>query len=98
MPKACPRRRPTSSGERLLSRFSSPRRLRHPENAPEVAKLIEMCAKAKHDKLDAVMIHHPQVLGDNYDEMVESMNRIADAGLMIHILPRGEREKANALS
>jgi hypothetical protein len=45
-----------------------------------------------------VIIHHPQVLGDNYDEMVESMNRIADAGLMIHILPRGEREKANAPS
>ena len=60
------------------------------------AKLIEMCAKAKHDNLDAVIIHHPQVLGDNYDEMVESMNRIADAGLMIQILPRSERANASS--
>lgn len=60
------------------------------------AELIEMCAKAKHDNLDAVIIHHPQVLGDNYDEMVESMNRISDAGLRIQILPRSER--ASALS
>jgi hypothetical protein len=62
------------------------------------AKLIEMCAKAKHDKLEAVMIHHPQVLGDDYEEMVESMNRIADAGLMVKILPRFERDKTNAPS
>ena len=37
------------------------------------AGFLEMCAAAKKGKLDVVLIHHPEVLGDNYEEIVESL-------------------------
>ena len=40
---------------------------------------------------DAVIVHHPEVPGDNYEELVESLNRLADAEKKLVILPRGER-------
>jgi hypothetical protein len=42
-------------------------------------------------QLDVVIGHHPEVLGDTYEELVESLNRIADAGLKLAIPPRVER-------
>ncbi|MCI0360152.1 MAG: hypothetical protein L0211_16865 [Planctomycetaceae bacterium] len=38
-----------------------------------------------------VVIHHPQVIGDTYEEMVESLNRLADARKHLAIVPRSER-------
>jgi len=35
---------------------------------------------------EVVLISHPQVIGDNYDEIVESLNRIADAGKTLAIV------------
>ena len=52
-----------------------------------------MCDEAKAGKLDVVLIHHPEVLGDNFDELVESLNRLADAKLSLTIIPRVERDK-----
>ncbi len=40
---------------------------------------------------EVVMIHHPEVIGDNYEEIVESLNRIADAKKQLLIVPRKER-------
>lgn len=40
---------------------------------------------------DIVLIHHPQVLGDTYEELVESLNRLADAGKKLVIVPRHDR-------
>ncbi|MBP6627822.1 MAG: hypothetical protein KA297_00235 [Kofleriaceae bacterium] len=54
---------------------------------------LKMCDEAKAGKLDVVLIHHPEVLGDNYDEIVESLNRLADAKLSLTIIPRVERDK-----
>jgi hypothetical protein len=38
-----------------------------------------------------VLIHHPQVLGDNYEELVESLNRLANAQKTLAIVPEAER-------
>jgi Mrp family chromosome partitioning ATPase len=57
------------------------------------AGFLRMCDEAKNGNLDVVMIHHPQVLGDTYAEMVESLNRLADANLSLTIIPRAERDK-----
>lgn len=38
-----------------------------------------------------IIVHHPQALGDNHAELVESLNRIADAGKQLVIVPRAER-------
>ena len=40
---------------------------------------------------DVVIVHHPQVLGDTYVELIESLNRLADSGKQLAILPRHER-------
>jgi hypothetical protein len=40
-----------------------------------------------------VLVHHPEVLGDNYEEIVESLNRLADAQVSLAIIPRAERGK-----
>lgn len=49
---------------------------------------IEMCAHAKAQNVDAVVVSHPSVLGDTYEELIESLARLADAGLALHIVSR----------
>ena len=47
-----------------------------------------MLDDAKMGKLDAVLISHPEVLGDNYEELIENLSRIAEAGLLLGIAGR----------
>jgi hypothetical protein len=48
---------------------------------------------------DVVIVHHPQVLGDSYQELVESLNRLADAEKKLVIVPRARGvEKARPVS
>jgi predicted GTPase len=56
------------------------------------AGLLKLCADARASGVDVVAIHHPEVLGDDYTEIVESLNRIADAGLALQIIPRAKRK------
>ena len=57
------------------------------------ASLIEMCAEAKSANADVVVIADPRALGDTYEEIVESLNRIADAELKVAIVPRAQRTR-----
>ncbi len=50
--------------------------------------LIEMCEKARQDNIPQVIVHHPSVLGDTYEEVIESLSRLADAGLTLCITSR----------
>ena len=36
-------------------------------------------------------IDHPEVIGDDYQELVESLNRLGDAGVNLAIVPRKDR-------
>ena len=36
-------------------------------------------------------IDYPEMIGDDYEELVESLNRLADAGLNLAIVPRKDR-------
>lgn len=38
-----------------------------------------------------VLIGHPEMLGDDYEEVIESLNRLADAHLALVIAPRAGR-------
>ncbi len=58
------------------------------------AGLLQLCEEARSGNLDVIVIHHPEVLGDTYDELIESLNRIADCGLRLAIPPRAERPHA----
>ena len=55
------------------------------------AGCIEACAEANSAETDVLLIAHPEALGDTYEEIVESLNRLADAGLNLAIVPRKER-------
>lgn len=57
------------------------------------ADFLRMCDEAKKGKLDVVVVHDPETLGDNYVELVESLNRLADANLKLAIIPRAQRGK-----
>lgn len=62
--------------------------------ATKFKNFIEMCAQAKAQGIDAVIIHHPEVLGDNYSEIVESLNRLSAAELKLLIVPPDQRGKS----
>ena len=67
--------------------------MKQSNNTPEgyvkkFSDFIEMCEKARQDNIPQVIIHHPSVLGDNYEEVVESLSRLADAGLPLRITSR----------
>jgi hypothetical protein len=54
------------------------------------ADFLRMCDDAKAGKFQVIAVANPKVLGDNYDELVESLNRIADAGGQLAIAKRCE--------
>lgn len=55
------------------------------------ADFIKLCEEVKTANADVVVIDHPKVIGDNYGEIVESLNRLSDAKLQRAIVPRSER-------
>ena len=55
------------------------------------AGFIKVCGKANPSGQDVLIIDHPEVIGDTYDEIVESLNRLGDAGLNLAIVSRRDR-------
>jgi hypothetical protein len=54
------------------------------------AGFIRACDKAKAEKIPHVIVAQPQVLGDTYEEVIESLWRLSDAGLALLIT--GEKD------
>lgn len=52
------------------------------------ADFIRLLAESKEQ---VVVIHHPQVLGDTYEELVESLNRLADSEKHLAVVSSRER-------
>jgi hypothetical protein len=52
------------------------------------ADFIHVLAEAKASGKTTVAIAYPWVIGDNYDEIIESLSRLADAGLTLDIAAR----------
>ncbi len=49
------------------------------------AEFIRMCDEAKKSGAEVVLVQRPSVLGDNYAELIESLSRLARAGLQLGI-------------
>lgn len=60
--------------------------------SPYEQKFADFLRLLEETQEEAVLVHHPEVLGDNYEEIVESLNRLADAKKHLVILPRSERQ------
>ena len=55
--------------------------------------LIELVDHAQADPLvDAVLVNFPEMLGDTYEEIIMSLEVIAQAGLFLRIIPMSERK------
>jgi hypothetical protein len=53
------------------------------------ANFIRMCEQATAG--DVVVIATPHALGDTYEEIVESLNRLTDADARLTVVPRPQR-------
>ncbi len=52
------------------------------------ADFVKLCGEAKGSGVGDVIIASPKVIGDNYEEIVESLSRLAEAGLALRIAGR----------
>lgn len=52
------------------------------------SEFIKLCEKSKAEGIKHVVVAAPWVIGDTYDEAMESLSRLADAGLALHIAGR----------
>lgn len=52
------------------------------------ADFIKLCEEAKSKGIGHVIIARPSEIGDTYEEVMESLSRLADAGLALHIAGR----------
>ena len=49
------------------------------------AGLVQLCEQARTGEFQIVVVAFPQVLGDDYDELVRNIGMCAEAGLLIAI-------------
>jgi hypothetical protein len=59
------------------------------------ADFIRLCAESKANGIGEIVVGYPWVLGDNYEELIESPSRLADAGLALHIASREQWPSRN---
>ncbi|XHR29872.1 MAG: hypothetical protein ACFUZC_04825 [Chthoniobacteraceae bacterium] len=61
-----------------------------PENyETKFADFLKLIEDSKASGVEAIVVAAPWVLGDNYEEIVESLSRIAKAGLALRIAEGG---------
>ena len=53
-------------------------------------KLYEALADAMKNKVESVIVHSPEVLGDTYEELVTNLSAIASHGMKLLVLPPEE--------
>ena len=56
---------------------------------------IKLCADLKANGVGEIVVGYPWVLGDNYQELIESLSRWADAGLSLRIAARKDWPSRN---
>lgn len=59
------------------------------------ANFIRLCSEAKANGVSQVIIPYPWVIGDTYEEVIESLSRLSDAGLSLHIAARKDWPSQN---
>jgi hypothetical protein len=59
------------------------------------SEFIRMCKERK-GVIDVIYINNPSVIGDNYAEIIESLNRLAEAGMGLRVAERERRPVTSA--
>ena len=55
----------------------------------------KLCTEAKAKGTEQVVIGYPWALGDTYEELIQSLSRLADAELVLHIGARKDWPRQN---
>ena len=74
----------------MLFRSNTP-----PGYEKKFADFIKLVADCKARGTKEIVIGYPWVLGDTYDELIESLARLADAGLSLHVGARKDWPSLN---
>ena len=59
------------------------------------ADFIQLVSEAKAKGTNEIIVGYPWALGDNYEELIESLTRLADAQLSLHIAGRKDWPSRN---
>ena len=59
------------------------------------ADFIRLCSEAKAQGVGQVTVAYPWVVGDTYEEVIESLSRLAEAGLLLHVAARKDWPSQN---
>jgi hypothetical protein len=59
------------------------------------AGLIAAITRAKAEGAQTLMVSSPGTLGDDYDELVENLKRVGEAGLALRVVQPGKRSQAD---
>jgi hypothetical protein len=59
------------------------------------ADFIRMCGEVSASGVDQVVVAYPWVLGDNYEEVIESLSRLAEADLALRVQGRAHSPSKN---
>jgi hypothetical protein len=63
----------------------------HEEKYKSFLQMIEDVKKSNEE--DILVIHHPEVIGDNYEEIIKNLDLIAEARMKLCIVPTSMRGK-----
>lgn len=55
-------------------------------------KFGDLYKALRQEGAESLVVPHPEVLGDNYEELVFNLNVIADSGKALVIVPTNERK------
>ena len=56
-----------------------------PDYETKFADFIRLCRESKKSGVKEIIVTNPSVIGDTHDELVESLSRLAEAGLSLNI-------------
>jgi hypothetical protein len=59
------------------------------------ADFIRLCRESKANGVPNIVVGFPSALGDDYREIIESLSRLADAGLALNIACRNPDSRHN---
>ena len=56
-----------------------------PDYEKKFAGFIKLCRDSEKSGVKQIVISNPAVIGDTHEELIESLSRLAEAGLSLHI-------------
>ena len=65
-----------------------------PDYETKFADFIRLCRESKKSGVKQVVVANPSVIGDTHDEIIESLSRLAEAGLSLSIATAESRGTA----